>query len=189
MPTFLSDPSTAFYVILGIAAFITGILALRGGDKKSWLQFGVAFALFAILFACDYFVDSPREASINALKEMAVASETKNTDGMFKYVSESFKHKSTDKAKLRDAVKRAEAELSGYKGFTVWNFSRNQFTQIDDSTIEIGFNAQLRELPQSQKSVFATFKKDSDGVWRMSGFAVYPLGQGKEGQEESIPFL
>lgn len=187
MPTFLSDPSTSFYLILGIGVFIAAILFVKNRDKQSILQLVGISVLFVGLFLLDFGFESPREACIRAMKEMAEFSKNQSPDQILSHVSESFQYKSMDKNRLREMLKRSELQSIGYQGFEVWNFMRNQFTPIDETTVEIGFNAQLRGMPQTQKSVFATFKKDPDANWRLSGFAIYPLGQGKQGQEESIP--
>jgi hypothetical protein len=107
---------------------------------------------------------------------MSAASAKKNWDEVFTNVSDSFTYKGTggaqtDKKVLREKVRSIEPIID--KGFVVWGFSRDDFKQVDDTTVEFGFSAKVKDRDETTTYVKARFTKDPDGKWRMSGFTCY----------------
>lgn len=185
MPTSLSDPSFALYVVLGVVTALFGIVALRKQTRSSAINFAIPAALLVALFLIDKFVESPRENVVRKIHEMGSASRAKNHDDVFKHVSESFKYKSMDKAGLRERAKAAEAQ--GYGGVTEWDLTRSEFKQVDENTVEQRFRAKVGDSAAFQAAVVATFKKEADGEWRLSTFKLFNPIQASE--EMEIPGL
>src|SRR5687767_486314 len=90
MPTALSDPSTALYAVLGVAALVLGLLALRRQRRSDVINFAIPAAALLAVFLIDRFVESPRETVTRVLKEMEVASQERRYDEMFQHVSDQF---------------------------------------------------------------------------------------------------
>jgi hypothetical protein len=176
MPVFFSDPSpTAYAFGVILVAVLVGVY-LRSRRKKDLYPLAGGVAALLALFLIDRFVESPREESMRRMHEMSAASAKKNWDDVFTNVSDSFSYKGaggaqTDKKGLREKVRSVESFVD--KGFVVWGFSRDDFKQINDTTVEIGFSAKVKDNDATTTYVKATFTKDPDGQWRMSGFTCY----------------
>ena len=56
MPTFLSDPAPAFYLVLFGFVVVTGAIAARNQDRKSLLRFAAALAVLLIVFLIDFYL-------------------------------------------------------------------------------------------------------------------------------------
>lgn len=188
MPVFLSDPSPTVYAIVAIMVAALAGIYLRSRKRKDLIPLIGGGVLLVALFLIDRFVESPREESIRRMQEMASLSASKKWDDVFKHLSDSFKYKSasgneTDKKTLREKVRSVEPMID--KGFTVWDFSRDDFRQISDNSVEIGFRAQVKDRPESQHYVKAIFVKDPDGQWRMGSFECFNPVNTKE--RRSLP--
>lgn len=188
MPTFLSDPATSTYTILGAMVLILAAVAMRRQKKADFAMLAAGVALLLGLFLADHFNDSPRETTLQHVQAMALASQSKNWDDLFKHVSESFKYKTLDKKTIRDKAKLAESMIPD--GFETWELQRSNFKEIDETTLEQSFLAQPRKSgnPAMQRYVVATFKKEGD-AWKMIEFKLYHPLQRTNAPEESVPGL
>ena len=171
MPTFLAEPSTALYAILGVVTLVLGITAARRQKRSDAINFGIAAAVLLAVFLIDRAVESPREAVVRKVQEMGQASRDKKHDDLFKHVSDAFKYKSLDKAGLRDKAKQAEA--MGFGGISEYDLARSGFKAVNDTTVEHGFRVKTHSQPEVHLFVVATFKKESDGEWRLTTFKLY----------------
>ena len=188
MPTLLSDPSTTFYAFLGIMAIVLVGLWLRSRKRGDLIRALLGVALLGAAISIDQFVESPREEATRKIGEMCKSTQDKKWDDVFKHVSDSFRYKEVDKKTFREKAKSIEG-LPEFKGVTVWDFARADFKQIDDKNLQLGFRAQLRDLPISQSYILATFAKEADGQWRMSGFKRYDPAKQTLGEQLPVPGL
>jgi hypothetical protein len=179
MPTALSDPSTTFYVILLIVVFGLAAFWLRKKSRGNLIRLLLGVGVLAAVFLIDRFFESPREEATRKLHEMAQASQDNNWNPFFNNVSDSFKYKSPsgaefDKQTFRDWATTIAA-IPGFKGVIVWDFHRADFRPIDNDNFKIGFRAKPKDVPNLESEVWivATFHRDPDGQWRMSGFNCY----------------
>lgn len=188
MPTFLSDPSAALYAVLGVVTLVLGAIAGRRQTRSDAINFGIAAAVLLAVLLIDLAVESPREAVARTLKEMEAASQARKYDDLFTHVSDQFQYKSLDKKALRERARLAETHFP--EGIRMWNITRNNFKQPNDSTVEQEFDVQPVGSPQFRHLCVGVFKKEADGVWRMTTFRLYPVvGGGPERQEVTIPGL
>jgi hypothetical protein len=171
MPTFLSDPSTALYAILGVITLVLGVVAARRQKRSDLINFGIVAAVLLAVFLIDRAVESPREAAVRKIQEMGAASRAKKYDDLLKHVSDSFKYKSLDKAGLRDRARQAEA--IGFGGISEYDLARSGFKQVNDTTIEHGFRVKHNGQPELHFYVVGTFKKEPDGEWRLTTFKLF----------------
>lgn len=188
MPTALSDPSPALYLILGVITVIFGAIAVRRQRRSDLINFLIPAALLLALFLIDKAFESPREAVVRKLKEMESASQARKYDELFKHVSDSFKYKSLDKKGLRDKATVAEGYFP--EGVRIWNITRDNHKEMPDGTLEQEFDVQPVGSPQYRHQCVGVFKKDPDGEWRLVTFRLYPVvGGGPERQEVTPPGL
>ena len=185
MPTFLSDPSTALYAVLGVAVLITGVLAARRQKRSDLINFAIPAAVLLAVFLIDQAYESPREAVARTLKEMETASQGRKYDDLFKHVSDKFQYKSLDKKGLREKAGVAEGYFP--EGIRIWNVTRPNFKQVDDSTIEQEFDVQPVGHPEGRYQCVGVFKKEADGQWRVVTFRLYQVVGGGEGRQEATP--
>jgi hypothetical protein len=189
MPTALSDPSTALYGVLLVATLVLGMIALRRQRRSDVINFAIPAAALVALFLIDRFVESPRETVARKLREMETASQGRRYDEMFQHVSDQFTYKGLNKKGLREKASQAENYFP--EGLRIWNATRPNFKQVDDTTIEQEFDVQPVSSPQFRHLCVGVFKKESDGEWRLVTFRLYPVvgGEGGPRQEVTPPGL
>jgi hypothetical protein len=185
MPTFFSDPSTAQYAILAVAVLVLGAVAARRQKRADAIFFAMVAALFLLVVAIDFAVESPRESVVRTLKEMETASQGKKYDDLFKHVSDKFQYKALDKKGLRELAKQAEIHFP--EGVRIWNANRGNFKLLDDNTIEQEFDIQPVNGPQFRHQCVGVFKKEADGEWRMTTFRLYSIVGQEGGRQEVSP--
>jgi hypothetical protein len=187
MPVFLSDPSSATYLVLAAVVIVAGAVAARWQDRKRVAAFVVALLLLGGLILLDRLYDSPREEAVAGTTAIITAVSQRNTEAFLSQVSDSFDARGLKKADLRRAVELA-------RQFDVkvaaWNFDRNRVVSHDGPppSVDIEFDAKA-EGPGGTvpKHVKATFVRDPDGKYRMRTFATYNIVQKQV--EEPIPNL
>jgi hypothetical protein len=186
MPTFLSDPSTALYVVLAVAVLVTGVLLAKRQRRTDLINFAIPAVALLALFVIDQVYESPRETVARTLKEMESASQGRKYDELFRHVSEKFQYKSLDKKGLREKANLAEQFFPD--GMAIWNIKRDSdhFRQEGD-TIEQEFDVQPKNHPEGRYQCVAVFKKEADGEWRIVTFRLYPVVSGGEGRQEVSP--
>jgi MYXO-CTERM domain-containing protein len=177
MPTALSDPSTALYGVLLVAALVLGMIALRRQRRSDVINFAVPAAALLAVFLIDRFVESPRESIVRVLREMEAASQNKDYDGAFKHISDDFKYQSTDKRGLREKAQALQA-LSQVEGIKITNADRRTFNQKDDATAEQVFDVMPLGVPGNtyRYEVVGTFRKEKE-QWRLIGVVFKQDGQ------------
>jgi hypothetical protein len=104
MPTFLSDPTSTFYLIL-IAFFVIAlVIAGKNQDRRSFKTLGIATVALAGIFLIDWFVESPREQAVRKIGEISAAINERNTERLLANVSERFEFKGKRKAVMSKMV-------------------------------------------------------------------------------------
>jgi hypothetical protein len=189
MPTFLSDPSPAFYVILVLLAVLAVGIWYRFRDRGSLIRAGIAVGLLVALFACDRLFESPREEAVRAINEMSAAINARDTSRFLAHVSDQFAFKTWKKA---DAPKVIELAKQHNVETAVWSFDREGFQQISDSELDVVFDAKAQQRDGGApfpRHIKARFVKDADGRWRLKTFTPYNIAQKTQGPEEPIPQL
>jgi hypothetical protein len=186
MPTFLSDPSTALYVVLAVAVLVTGVLLAKRQKRSDLINFSIPAAALLAVFVIDQMFESPRETVARKLREMEAASQARKYDDLFKHVSDKFEYKSHDKKWLRDKASQAESYFP--EGVSIWDIKRGgDYFKQEGDTIEQEFAVQPKNHPEGRHQCVAVFKKESDGEWRMVTFRLYPVVSGGEGRQEVTP--
>lgn len=193
MPTALSDPSTTLYIALIIVVALLALLWMRSRKRNDLIRLLIGGAALLAVFLIDRFVESPREEASRKVEEMAKATETRNWDGVFNHISDSFLYKGPtgtvmDKKTFREKVKGVE-KFAEFKGVAVWDLHRADHRIVNENNFTIGFRAQASGIPPSQSFIIAAFTKDPDGQWRMSNFTRYNFAKRENGPPETIPGL
>ena len=186
MPTVLSDPSPAFYVILVILVAVAVGIWFRFRDRGSLIRAGIAVGLLALLFACDWFVESPREEAVRKVQEMSAAITARNAAKFLTHVSDSFDYKNRKKSDSAEMVNLAKQHNVTT---AVWEFNRDGYTQVSDTELDIVFDAKATG-PGGEpflRHFKVRFVKDPDGQWRVRTFTPYNIAQKTQGSEDPIP--
>ena len=189
MPTFLTDPAPAFYLILLAFAVVTGAIAARYQDRPSLIRFGIALAILALIYGIDKSIESPREEAVRRVNEMAQAADAKSPDKFIEHLADTLEYRGGQQTVT---VKKDEVRNSSFWAMlrqndvhvAVWDFSRDDVKQIDANTIEIGFSAK-GEVSSQQQGMFplymkATFKKQPEGNWKLTAFASFRFEKHEE---------
>jgi hypothetical protein len=183
MPTFHSDPTQGFYLVL-IAFFVIAlVLAGKNQDRRSFKTLGIATVAIAAVFLIDYFVESPREQAVRKIEEISAALNERSAERMLANVSDSFDYKGKKKADLAQAVELAERH--GVRTAT-WEFNRDRVV-AGASDIEIAFEAKAEgsRVGPFMAHFRARFVKDPDGQYRLQSFKVFDYVQ--KDKETEIP--
>lgn len=179
MPTFLSDPAPAFYLILLGFAVVTGAIAARYQDRPSLIRFGIAIAVLLLAYLIDKSFESPREEAVRRVQAMAQAADAKNPDAFVEHLADSFEYRGGEKptnakkdemrtAPFWDMLRQINARV------TVWDFSRDDVKQVDANTIEIGFSGKGESDNRPMMLYMkATFRKQPDGQWKLTAIASF----------------
>jgi hypothetical protein len=189
MPTFLSDPAPAIYLILLAVTVVAGAIAARNQDRRSISRFGIVLALLLLVYAIDESFESPREEAVRRVEEMARAADAKNPDQFIEHLADTVEFRTSEKPVT---VKRDELRNSPFWGMLrhnnvvvrVWDFSRDDVKQTDDGAIEIGFSAK-GEVDGKMIPIYmkAAFKKQADGQWKLIRCASF------EWASHDVPFV
>jgi hypothetical protein len=190
MPTFLSDPPQALYLVLGAAFVVTGVIAAQYQNRRTLIPFVVAFLLLVGLFVIDRMFESPREESVRRAQAIAAAADARNPDQLVAHLADAIEYRAGDGTAhqfTRDDLKN-HTFWNTLRHFNVhvavWDFSRDEVKEIDDNTVEIGFMAK-GEVPDGKQIplyVRATFKRQSDGQFKLTSFRTF------EALDRSRPF-
>ncbi len=181
MPTFLSDPVPALYLVLIAFVVATGAVAGRYQDRRSLIRFGVALAALLALYLIDKSVESPREEATRRVQAMAEAANARNRDAFVEHVADKVEFvggaqpATRTKAEVRsahfwDILQQFDVRVA------VWDFSRENVKQTDPNTVEIGFmgKGETRgEGKQFPVYIRATFTRQADGQFRLTRFGTY----------------
>lgn len=189
MPTFLSDPTLATYLVLFAIVLIAGGNAARNQNRKSLLGVGLAILPLLLLFLCDRFFESPREEATRKVKAMAAAAaDPPHPDQFIENVSPSF----NEKGKTRDALKTHhvwDVVRQFHARVAVWGFGHDAFEQISDTEVEVGFYVKADSHQTSgfvMRYARARFVKDPDGQYRVKSIKFYDPATGGLNQEAPI---
>ena len=187
MPTFLSDPEPTFYLVLITAAVVAGAVAFRYQDKRTLAAFFLAAGVLLAVFVIDLLCESPREESVRKVKAMAAAGTAKDWKALGEHLSDKFQFQGHSKASFLGAVS-GPAAAHGAE-VNVKGFDRESFEPVSETTLRIGFIAQVSTATSGPLPYYveATFTKDPDGQFRMTGFDLYNFAKRKNGPKENMP--
>lgn len=188
MPTFLSDPSPAFYLILVVLTLVAGGIWYRFRDRGSLVRVGLAAGLLALLFVGDLLFESPREEGVRKVNEMCMAATESNADKFVANVSESFESYGANREKVRksgawDMVRHYQASINAT------GCDRVGYRDINATEFEQDFlaTAKAKDGGVLQRYVRARFVKDPDGKYRLKSVKFYNPADGGMNHEDPIP--
>ncbi|HJZ54395.1 MAG TPA: hypothetical protein VKE74_05530, partial [Gemmataceae bacterium] len=179
MPTFLSDPTQSFYLILVAFVVVAGVIAARNQDRRSLITLAVALGAFLLVGLIDILVESPREGAVRAAQEMGHAADAKNPEAFVVHLADTIEYTGG-----QQPVKATKEQIrnSGFWSLlrdhnvrvTTWDYSRADVKEIDANTVEIGFMAK-GEADGKPYPVYvrATFTRQPDGKMRVTKFATF----------------
>lgn len=188
MPTFLSDPSQAVYLILIAVPVVAAVPAARNQDRKSLVRFGLCCLPLVLVFLVDRLVESPREEATRKVLAMAEAASAADGTRFVEHVSPSLTVNGKNREQLRTSG--IWNMIRGYNArVAVWGFGHDRYERISDTEIEIGFYAKGEAASGGQlwRDCKARFAQETDGQYRLAGIKFYdPTGRGQNA-EEPIP--
>ncbi len=172
----LFEGRTSVYVLLGVAA--VGLLYLGNqGKRRALLAAGaIAAALIGLYFVLDRVVETDREQVKRQLFEMAEEVKTGNTDRIISHLSPKFSVWGMDRSAFRGYV---DSRLSGrlIEELAIWDVAfPDGGTPAADGSLRVTFNAKPKAARLGTTPHFlceATFLRDTDGPWRMTGFKIF----------------
>lgn len=180
MPTWLSDPSNGFYLVLFVLAVITVMLWARSRTRGDLIRVGIAIALLVAVFVFDRLFESPREGAAQTVSEISAAFNERNWDKFQDCLSDDFSYKKLDRKTITD---RARGAATAFDPQT----SASEFKAPDDMQPNgpNEFLLQFDGLAHTQNSrlpahFVGTFVKGQDGKWRLKTFTAYDFVQKRQ---------
>jgi hypothetical protein len=163
------------YLILGGLAFLSLLLYSRE-RKQLWAWVGVAFlALVGLYFLLDRLVETGREQVARKLNEMAAAVKTRDTEALFRNISEKFHFGLLDRASFRQAVERALRDR-WVDEILVWDIEDKAEWSSSSNSARVTFQSKPVGAVNPERMFFrveSDFVRDPDGQWRLAGFQVF----------------
>src|SRR5438067_1160624 len=173
MPTWLSDPSNEFYLVLFVMVVVTVTMWARNRTRGNRVRAAVAVGLLVLVFVIDRMFQSPREESIGRVEEISAAINERNWDKFQANLSDSFEYKGKKKAEFTELVRKAVATFNPVT--TSWEHKAPDDLKPggpDELLIQFEGKATVSGKPLMLHFV-ATFVKDPDGRWRLKSFKPY----------------
>ena len=188
MPTFLSDPPQAVYLVLIGAVLVTGVVFARYQDRKRLRPLGVALGLLLLVYLLDSLFESPREEAVRKVQAMADAATAADPNRFIEHVSPSFSYRGAKREKLKTSAAWDHIRANHVR-IAVWDFSRDAFEQVSDTEVEIGFyaKAQVPSGGAMVRYIKARFVRDPDGQYRVKTFGFYDSAEHGLNQEVDPP--
>ncbi len=165
---------TAVYCLFGVLAAIFLLLWWRSRKRNLLLAAVAVVALAGVYFVLGTLVDSPRKQIERHLKdEIPAAVKARDADAIFKHISGDFKFRGRDRAAFRGLV-----DMGMKSGFIneMVIYDVEFPTGGDSRTIPVEFMAKPKPGFTEGNPAYpvrATFVREPDGQWRMSGCEVY----------------
>jgi hypothetical protein len=176
MPTFLSDPPQAVYLILAGFLVAVGLVWLNRRGRKSLAVFVGVLVLVLLVVLLDRIFESPREEAVRRVQAMAKAADAKDTEAFVAHVADTVVYRGANGEFTisRDRLRQLPF-WSLLRQFNVhvatWDFSRADVTEVHANTIEIGFMAKGESDGKPFPMYFrAKFVRQSDGQMKMASF-------------------
>ena len=182
MPGFLADPAPAVYLILLAFVLVTGAMAGRNQNRSSLIRFAVALAILLLVYLIDKTHESPYEEAVRRVQAMGQAADAKNPDAFVEHMADIIEYRGSNasyripKSEFRthpfwDMLRHNDVHVA------VWNFAKDDEKPSADG-VDVRFSAK-GEAGGGSPVMFdirATFKKQPDGSWKMTGFTSYKYG-------------
>jgi hypothetical protein len=196
MPTWLSDPTREFYLVLFVFVVISVTLWARNRTRRNLAWAAVAAAVLVLVFACDKLVESAREEAVRRAREMAKAANEqlgrppaqRNWDGLAAHISDQFDFHGVRKDGLLKEIAQASAAGEGEGDVTEFDRSRVEYQPGDQVMVSFVVRVFPRgshfTAPQARFHVEGVFAKDPDGHYRLRGMRLFQdAGGGARGAE------
>jgi hypothetical protein len=192
MPTFLSDPPSALYVLLALGTIISFAVWVNKRNRVSLIVFGCFLTALVLLFILDQLFESPREESVRRVNLMVKAINDRNKEVFLSQIADKFEYQGENQHEIVPLEKLRQSPmwsvLNQYSvRVAVWDLTREDVTEVDENTIEIGFLAKAEADGKQVPMYFrAKFSRQSDGQFKLTGLASYdPVKRTNE--RKSIP--
>src|SRR5256885_1527228 len=135
MPTFLSDPPLAVYLVLLAAVIVLGLVWLGRRDRRSLVAALIAVGLLRLVVLIDALVESPREESVRRAKVMQKAADTRDPAAFTAELADTVEYSNggTPVKLTREQIRNGgfwEVLRQHQVHVAVWDFSRDDVKQI-----------------------------------------------------------
>jgi hypothetical protein len=195
MPTFLSDPPSAVYLILAAAVLVSGLVWFNRRDRKSLLAFAAVLLVAGLVVLLDFLFESPREESVRRVKAMMKAADAHDSEAFVSHLADKLQYKGESGPAVtitREQIRRAgfwELLRQHNAHVAAWDFSRADVVESGPDSVEIGFlakgEAQDKQFPMYFR---ATFTRQPDGQMKLTALASFdPVKRTNE--RKTIPYF
>ena len=179
MPTWLSDPSNGFYLVLFVLVVIAVMVWARNRTRSDLIRAGIAVALLVLLFVFDQLFESPREGSERTVTEIAAAINERNWDKFRGGLSDNFSYKKFDKASLTEKVTGAVAAFAPQAA--AWDFKvPEDIRPTGPGEFVLQFEGKAESGGRPFLAHFVGTFVEEGGRWRLKTFTAYDYIQKRQ---------
>lgn len=174
MPHWLVQDPTTVYLILVIAAIALGFATWITRRGKYAVALAGVVALVFLVWLLDRWVVTDQERIVSHLQVMADGVQRRDLDRIFTLISPSFRVGNHNKQSFREWCQRRVTE-ENITDLRVWDFAPAEIDP-DRGTAQIQFMVKGRGNWVRGGEFFrcrASFVRDADGEWRLSGFELF----------------
>jgi hypothetical protein len=173
MPTWLSDPSDGFYLVLFVFVVVSVTLWLRNRTRRSLMWAAVAVAVLVLVFVCDRLFESPREEAVRRVRDISDAINARNWDKFQANLSDGFEFKGKKKDEFTNIVRNGVNAFNPRR-ITAWEFKVPEGARPGgENELVIEFDGKAETDKPFLAHFVATFVRDPDGKWRLKTFTPY----------------
>jgi hypothetical protein len=179
MPTWLSDPSDGFYLVLFVLVVIAVMVWARNRTRGDLIRAGVAVALLAALFVIDRLYESPREGSIRTVNEIAAAINERNWDNFQDGLADGFTYKQLNKKGITEKVQAAAAAFAPRTA--AWDFKvPDDLRPTGPGEFQLQFEGKAESGGREFYAHFVGTFVEENGRWRLKTFTAYDYVQKRQ---------
>ena len=186
----LFEGRTSVYILLAIGAVVLFYFGWQLRRRALFVAGGIAAALILVYFLLDRIVETDREQVRRKLLAMADGVKARDADRILAHVSEKFSSWGKNRATLRDYIVRhfqdgsIDELLIGDIEFPAGA------TPTAEGTVRVTFYAKPKSTRLGTTPSFpgeATFVRDLDGEWRVTGFNIFEPFVNSNAPLEKLP--
>ena len=172
----LFEGRLAVYVVLAVMAAPLLYVGIQRRERRYLVAGSVIVALIGVYFLLSRLRETDRAQVRRKLEEMAAAVKDRDADRILAHVSEKFATQGMDRQKFRRYV---EGRLRGrwLEELAIWDIDFPDGAKPDaDGIIRVTFRVRPKGPHLGTPPPFlgeASFVRDPDGQWRMTGFNVF----------------
>lgn len=174
MLDFLFDSRTTIWIILALAAVITGVVWKQNRSRGAVIALGTIGALALLYLALGFLITTDEEHIENTLQSMVTKFNENNLDEAFNNFSPQFQYAGLNREDWKQRAKDVKSRY-GVSNMRIWDIdvviNENDITQA-----KVTFKVKVDVNVSNAAPFFrceSVFRKEVDNQWRLTTFQLF----------------